>query len=343
MRLPHRKWLVASAIVVVRGLLAGRATAGPVPSGFQPGDFTATGDLDWWVLGTTHCGRAQCLALARTTDGGRTFTAVPTPPSSTAEQATVGQLRFANARDGYAFGPELWSTHDGGRTWRQVPIGYASELAAADGYAYAVVSGRGPSELMRSPVGRDRWKVLPTRGVLIPSSLEVHGKTVIVETQRRALISDDWGAHFRLGGRLPVGMGCKFDTAAGTPVLWALCFRAAANPGGDLLRSSNAGGSWSRATTSGTQNQPIEYFAAAAADTWVIAGYQGLYRTTNGGTTWSQASGLPTGFSAFYLGFTDPTHGVAIGGYGSGRHWRIRLYGTSDGGASYHLIPIGRS
>jgi hypothetical protein len=37
------------------------------------------------------------------------------------------------------------------------------------------------------------------------------------------------------------------------------------------------------------------------------------------------------------VGFTDPTHGVAIGFTGS--NWR--LYYTIDGGVSYHLVPIG--
>ena len=51
----------AVAVVALCGLLAGSVTASPVPTGFRPGDFTATSELDWWVLGTTYCGRAQCL------------------------------------------------------------------------------------------------------------------------------------------------------------------------------------------------------------------------------------------------------------------------------------------
>jgi len=127
-------------------------------------------------------------------------------------------------------------------------------------------------------------------------------------------------------------VGCQFDTAAGTPVLWALCFRAAANPGGELLRSANAGASWRRLTAGGIQNQPIEGFAAAAADIWVVAGYQGSTARPTAGATWSQASGLPTGFSAFYLGFTDATHGVESEATGTG--------GTGRSGSTSH--PTGR-
>ncbi len=42
-----------------------------------------------------------------------------------------------------------------------------------------------------------------------------------------------------------------------------------------------------------------------------------------------------------YLGFSDPTHGVAIGNFGTGGHQDLRLYYTIDGGASYHFVPIG--
>jgi len=43
-----------------------------------------------------------------------------------------------------------------------------------------------------------------------------------------------------------------------------------------------------------------------------------------------------------YLGFTDATHGVALGNFGTGGHQDSRLYYTTDGGASYHYVPVGR-
>ena len=91
----------------------------------------------------------------------------------------------------------------------------------------------------------------------------------------------------------------------------------------------------------GVPDGPIQGFAAASGELGVIAAYQRMYRTTDGGSHWSPVLGLPTAFSATSIGFSDSTHGWAIGGVGSGRSWRMRLYYTTDAGASYHLVRIG--
>jgi len=337
----HARLVAAvAAVLVVCGLSAERAAGGSPQAGFQPGDFTATSATDWWVLGTVRCGRTQCLAIRRTINGGRSFTAVPPPPSSTAQQANMGRLRFADMRDGYAFGPQLWSTHDGGRTWRQARIGFTDDLATADGYVYALVSDLGPTVLMRSPVASDRWRTLHVFGTTAPGGLSVEGRTVFVQRQGNVLISIDGGAHFRRGGRLPTGTNCQFDAAGSSGVVWALCFRAAADPGGELVRSADDGVTWTPVPLTGLPVGPVQALAAASPTVVVIAGYQRLYRTTDGGASWSPAAGLPDRFYATYLGFSDDSDGVAIGGVGSGRSFRTQLYSTFDAGASYQRVAL---
>ena len=45
----------------------------------------------------------------------------PAPVTGPADGATgVSQIRFLNLNDGWAFGPGLWATHNGGQTWTQV-------------------------------------------------------------------------------------------------------------------------------------------------------------------------------------------------------------------------------
>ena len=49
----------------------------------------------------------------------------------------------------------------------------------------------------------------------------------------------------------------------------------------------------------------------------------------------------PTGITWWqYLGFTDTTHGVALGYFGSETTSHERLYYTTDGGLTYHLVRI---
>ena len=64
-----------------------------------------------------------------------------------------------------------------------------------------------------------------------------------------------------------------------------------------------------------------------------------LFRTTDGGASWSRVAAPSAGWT--YLGFTDATHGVALGNFGTGGRQDSRLYYTTDGGASYHYVPIG--
>jgi photosystem II stability/assembly factor-like uncharacterized protein len=84
---------------------------------------------------------------------------------------------------------------------------------------------------------------------------------------------------------------------------------------------------------------PINAFAAASGTTAVASGQGPLYRTVNAGASWRRVT-APAG-NWTYLGFTDATHGVAIGQFGTGSRQDYRLYYTINGGKSYHFVPIG--
>ena len=66
--------------------------------------------LTIWALGTSLCGTEVCTALARTRDGGATWHSVPVPAAvATAGPNGVSRVRFANASDGWLFGPQVWA------------------------------------------------------------------------------------------------------------------------------------------------------------------------------------------------------------------------------------------
>jgi hypothetical protein len=57
------------------------------------------------------------------------------------QPASVSTVRFADGFDGWAFGPGLWVTHDGARTWRSLDVGGAVlALAASGGRVNAIVA-----------------------------------------------------------------------------------------------------------------------------------------------------------------------------------------------------------
>src|SRR5258707_5396703 len=101
----------------------------PVPlAGSFLMDLTWVGDQRGWALAAAPCSRGLCPRGAATRAGGRLWAAVPLPPALSTSGGIdpsggpyVSHIRFVTTRVGYLFGPALYQTEDGGRTWRQGP------------------------------------------------------------------------------------------------------------------------------------------------------------------------------------------------------------------------------
>ena len=317
---------------------------GPVPPGFSPRSFTAISEFTWWLLGTAPCSSPPCTSIVRTVNGGRSFVGIPAPRTGLAGNALssgVSQLRFADSHNGFAYGGSLWVTHDGGASWHQVNLaGRVTDLTIGAGNVYAIVQSpsNGSGQLMMSPINRDAWTAvsLPSNQL---SGLWAHQSDLLVGTQGNSLsqmhllVSHDAGASFTAYHSPSAGLGCEFQEVE-APVIWAHC---ATGTESGVWRSSNGGAKFRLAEGSSPDGLMLPNsaaFGAASGSTAVVGGQQ-LYRTSNGGANYSPVG--PSGIQSWsYLGFTDSTHGVAVGFTGS--NWR--LYYTTDGGLSYHLVPI---
>ncbi len=318
---------------------------GPVPSGFAPRSFTAIGESTWWLMGDAPCSAPPCTSIVRTTDGGRTFVGIPAPrvALSTANQAGVSELRFADPLNAFAYGSEMYVSHDGGAHWHPVSIGGGvSDFAIAGGYAYAVVSGGSAvaGELMRSPVGSDAWSRLTAAGA-VSGGLWVHGSDVLVQSSSgggpgtQLLVSHDGGGSFN---RFPVpspGFPCHFEEPA-AGVIWAQCPTGTES---GVWRSTDAGATFQPADGHATgQGQPNSAIFSAASSSTAVVGYDQLARTGDAGASYAPVG--PSGLLWEYLGFTDATHGVAVGYPQSGTPAASRLYYTTDGGQTYQQVTI---
>ena len=147
----------------------------PVPANFRPSSVTFIGTQTGWVIGQAgtpgNCATQYCTSVARTDDAGKTWTGVPAPVTGPADGATgVSQIRFLNGADGWAFGPQLYATHDGGHTWAQVATDglRVTDLETVGGRAFALFAsctGTGPAfadncvsyTLYSSPAAADDW------------------------------------------------------------------------------------------------------------------------------------------------------------------------------------------
>jgi photosystem II stability/assembly factor-like uncharacterized protein len=322
----------------------------PLPSHFSPQSFTAVSELTWWVVGAAPCSlvglQPPCGAILRTTDGGRTFTALEAPRATLAGRLSTSgysQMRFADLRNGFAYGPDLYATHDGGTTWAPVDVGGdVIDLAISDGEVYATVSpdGSDSGRLMRSPVGQDQWTTVAAAGE-VSGGLWVHGHEVIVQSGNGGgygtdlLVSQNGGESFSRQPAPSPGLPCDFQ-AQSPQTIWAEC--ATGTESGVWYASDYVSGF---ATVHGSGLPPLPNSAvfAAASNTTAVVGYQQLYRTSDAGKTWTPTG--PSGIAQWtYIGFTDSTHGVALGFVGSTAQANERLYYTTDGGESYHLVAL---
>jgi hypothetical protein len=160
---------------------AGSTSSGPayLPPNYIPTSVTWDSLSTGWIIGQAgtpgQCANKNpdiCTSIARTDDGGQHWQGVPAPNTGKG----VAGLRFLNASYGWAYGPELWATTDGGQNWHQVATGNLSvpQLETVNGRAYALfatcssIDGNQDAActkytLKTATVGSDNWT--PVAGV----------------------------------------------------------------------------------------------------------------------------------------------------------------------------------
>ena len=138
-------------------------------------DSSWTSPLSGWVLGKGTAGCPTCAVIEHTNDGGRSWSPLPTPVGRTSiafgstypckeQGGCVSHLVFANRDDGYLFGPDLFTTTDGGRTWyRQSGAPTAALATIAAGVVWRLTYDSngcpGPCELrlLQQRAGSTKW------------------------------------------------------------------------------------------------------------------------------------------------------------------------------------------
>ena len=312
-------------------------TSTPSVPGFLAASVTFVSSQDGWVLGTTPCGASSCLAIARTQDGGGTWTSLNPPPTSfSAGTASTGVdgIRFANSLDGWAYGPDLWATQDGGNTWTRITLpGWSApmfeDLETAAGVVHAVFLDTQDVavRIATSPVASNSWQVSPTGVTLGAGPIPV--PQLVVQGSAGWILEDD---RVVVGGAHLVGSdweswqppctqvnGPAALAASSSQDLIAVCDQGVWGPASPMgfraWVSVNGGASFSLLPTAvpATIVSDIPGSLASPAPSVVaVANASDILATFDGGSTWTTVYMGPASQGIDYLGFTTTTQGVAI-------------------------------
>jgi hypothetical protein len=341
-------------------------SGGPVPKNFQPSSVTFVNTRLAWVIGQAGTpGKCQdknpyfCTSIARTGDAGQTWVGGPAPKTGPPSGASgVSGIRFLDGINGWAFGPELWSTHDAGVTWNQIDTQgeRVTDLETAGGWAFALFATCKQTPgipqfnwyctrytLKTTPAGTDNWK--PVGGAT--SGLTAGGNptsAVIALTSTTGyLLAPDGTLYFGAIGSPWARVGtapCQpgVGQANGQPVhallgLVNATYLAIACTGfvgvpTQVWQSNDNGADWAKAPAPAKDR--VNSLAAAPGGTIVMATAAGIEVLQAGSAQWQMAKGAPPGgFS--YVGMTTDTQGVALP-FDMQRH---EIWMTSDGGLTW--------
>jgi hypothetical protein len=350
-------------------------TSGTAPPGhFRPTSVTFVGNGQGGVVGAV-IGQAgppcanpgDCTSLAGTSNYGTSWYGVSAPVAPGPDQATgVSQLRFANLRDGWAYGPALYETTGGGWPWSAVDTGgqrvtaleasgqaalavFATCTASTAGYAadctsFTLYSGSAGSTTWSPvivPAGYQHMSAgQPSAAALIISA----GTGYLLTPSGTLLTGPVSGGAWTVAGPAPCKPG-PAQPLSGTPqdaqlaaYQGQLLLACAGQPGGATALYTSAGGSsWLLA---GTVPGPgtATGLASAASGQVVLATTAGIAYSADAGTTWHAAGiGGPVPAGGFsYVGMTNATMGVAVPADPTAG----AVYVTRDGGQTWHKSPI---
>jgi photosystem II stability/assembly factor-like uncharacterized protein len=341
--------------------IAAASRGGPVPPRTRATSVTFISPDSAFVLGTAPCGHPPCSVILRTRDRGRSWRGLPAPREAVGQFAQRGLwgLRFADARNGYAYGKGFWETADGGRSWQRragpAPIVLALEavqarelVAVSASCLPGQTSCRRGLRLYTRPVSSGTWTVAAkTRTYSTDASIAVHGPAVTAVVGTRLYASRDGGRTFARERAPCAAPGISYGTAVADDGAHAYLVCSGLGGAGSITKYvfRGRGSSWARVGSPPTPG--AEQGLSAGSDGAVVVAATGgaswLYRSSDGGDTWRTVVTENDGGQGWAdLGFTTRRDGVVIHGPAmrdrTGGGWPGRLLLTDDAGRTWHRV-----
>jgi photosystem II stability/assembly factor-like uncharacterized protein len=376
----------SSAEVTPSGSALSAAGSGTlVPPNFQPTSVTFIGPHIGAVIGQAgtpgQCATPYCTSLAGTSDYGTSWYGVSAPLTGAPDGSTgVGQVRFLNTTYGWAFGPQLYATTDGGATWaRQSTHGMrVTDLETAGDRAFALFAtctGGGAAfgahctafSLYTSEAASGQWQPVPgpVSGLKSSQAGAAGASASLVLTGGRGyllapsgellsgpLTGGAWSVVDEQGQCLPGSPGPGGQPtgallAADSAGLVLVCTSATDSTTGtqtkSVVESSDNGKTWSAAQSADVAGIATSV-ATQGSSLVVLATDAGLYLSTDGGGTWKLALASPARAAAGEGGYSYVGMTNAADGVALPADADLHeVFITTDGGRTWQAHAVSRA
>jgi hypothetical protein len=353
--------------------LSPTTSGSPVPPNFQPTSVTFVSTQVGAVIGQAgtpgDCATRYCTSLAGTSNYGASWYGVNAPVTGPPDGSSgISQLRFLNIRDGWAFGPALWVTHDGGGHWspetmpglRVIDLETAGDLgfallASCSGTGQDYAAGCTSMSLYSSLATSDQWTPVPGPTQNLQAAAQLSSASLVLAAGRGYLLAASGelltgplnGSAWTVANQTvpclpgpggPAGQPPSVLLAADATTLVMVCTGRSQQT--TMFQSSDGGASWSPGgAPPAADGTPVS--VAAQAGVLLLATNAGIYRSVNGGVTWQLAQASPAGAASgqqgfSYVGNSSTTNAVALPA-DPGLH---EVFTTSDGGLTWQGHPV---
>jgi photosystem II stability/assembly factor-like uncharacterized protein len=292
--------------------------------------------------------------IERTTDGGRHW-AASRPAIGQHQPGAQAGMAFASAQQGWAYGPDLFFTRDGGATWRaeRTPFPLTGPVAVAGTSTwvtgYPCVRGDCPATIYTTDRVGGTLRRLPDQPTTTGSVVAMQRPTVSVtwlllagpNGRSRLMTTSDAGRSWATRSLpCPASEQAGQLSATGPASLWLIC---EGTPGagsfpGVVYRTVDGARAWTRIAG---ENSLGEY-AVSNRVAWAVQNDPSdsiVVRTTDGGRTWHTVlRRANTDVEAFIP--EGPNGAQAVARVFSANGVRFAAYRTRDAGNTWQRTAL---